>query len=92
MALNGGPVFRFTEAISFQVICETQQEIDYYLGKLTNGGAEGQGGWLKDKFGLSWQIVPALLNELMSDLARAERVTAAFPQMKKMDIEILKLA
>ncbi len=89
LALNGGPVFKFNEAVSFQVFCDTQEEIDYYWHALSEGGEEGPCGWLKDKFGLSWQIVPAILAELMSDQARAERVTRAFMQMKKMDIEKL---
>jgi predicted 3-demethylubiquinone-9 3-methyltransferase (glyoxalase superfamily) len=92
MALNGGPVFKFNEAISFQVLCETQQEIDYYWDRLTEGGQEVQCGWLKDKFGVSWQIVPVLLAKLLSDPTRAERVTRAFLQMKKFDIEKLKQA
>jgi predicted 3-demethylubiquinone-9 3-methyltransferase (glyoxalase superfamily) len=91
-ALNSGPVFKFNEAVSFQVFCETQEEIDYYWNKLTDGGEEGQCGWLKDKFGLSWQIVPAILPKLMTDPTRSERVTRAFLQMKKMDIEKLKQA
>ena len=92
IALNGGPVFKFNEAISFQVLCETQQEIDYYWDRLTAGGQEVQCGWLKDKFGVSWQIVPVLLARLLSDPTRAERVTKAFLQMKKFDIEKLKQA
>jgi predicted 3-demethylubiquinone-9 3-methyltransferase (glyoxalase superfamily) len=92
MALNGGPVFKFTEAISFQVFCETQEEIDYYWNKLTDGGHESQCGWLKDKFGLSWQIIPAILSKLLSDPARTGRVTQAFLQMKKFDIEKLMQA
>lgn len=91
-ALNGGPVFKFNEAISLQVFCETQEEIDYYWNKLSEGGEEGQCGWLKDKFGLSWQIVPAILQELIRDPARAGRVTKAFLQMKKFDIEKIKQA
>ena len=91
-ALNGIPVFKFSEAISFQVFCETQEEIDYYWNKLTDGGEEGQCGWLKDRFGLSWQIVPSILPKLMCDPARAGRVTNAFLQMKKFDIEKLKQA
>jgi predicted 3-demethylubiquinone-9 3-methyltransferase (glyoxalase superfamily) len=91
-ALNGGPVFKFNEAISFQVFCETQEEIDYYWSKLTDGGQESQCGWLKDKFGISWQIIPNILPELMSDPTRAGRVTKAFLQMKKFDIEKLKQA
>ncbi|NOU16911.1 MAG: VOC family protein [Bacteroidales bacterium] len=86
-ALNGGPIFKFTEAVSFQVFCDTQEEIDNYWDKLTDGGEESQCGWLKDKFGVSWQIVPTILPELMSDPARAGRVTNAFMQMRKFDIE-----
>ena len=88
-ALNGGPVFKFSEAISFQVFCETQEEIDFYWGKLTEGGLESQCGWLKDKFGISWQIVPSILSSLLRDPIRAGRVTNAFLQMKKFDIEKL---
>lgn len=89
-ALNGGPIYQFTEAISFQVLCETQEEIDHYWNNLTaNGGQEGRCGWLKDKFGVSWQIVPSMLPQLLSDPAKAGRVTNAFMQMKKFDIEKL---
>lgn len=88
-ALNGGPVFKFNEAISFQVFCETQEEIDYYWEKLCEGGNESQCGWLKDKYGVSWQIVPAILGKLMSDPAKSGRVMKAFLQMKKFDIEKL---
>jgi len=88
-ALNGKPSFKFNESISFQVLCETQDEIDFYWSKLTEGGEEGQCGWLKDKFGLSWQIVPAILPSLMSDPAKAGRVTQAFLQMTKFNIEKL---
>jgi predicted 3-demethylubiquinone-9 3-methyltransferase (glyoxalase superfamily) len=95
-ALNGGPVFTFTEAISFQILCDTQEEIDFYWDRLTKGGDERtqQCGWLKDKFGLSWQVVPSLLPELMSgsDRERAGRVMEALLQMKKLDIETLKRA
>jgi len=91
-ALNGGPVFKFTEAISFQVFCQTQEEIDYYWSNLTEGGEEGQCGWLKDKFGVSWQIVPSILPELMSNPATAGNVMNAFLQMKKFDIEKLRQA
>lgn len=90
-AINGGPEFQFSEAISLQVFCETQVEIDYYWEKLTNSGEEGVCGWLKDKFGVSWQIVPAILNELLKDSSRAERVTKTYLKMKKFDIdELLK--
>jgi predicted 3-demethylubiquinone-9 3-methyltransferase (glyoxalase superfamily) len=88
-ALNGGPIFKFSEAVSFQVFCDTQDEIDYYWNKLTEGGEEGQCGWLKDKFGLSWQIVPSILPQLITDPAKAERVTKAFMQMKKFEIDKL---
>lgn len=91
-ALNGGPQFKFTEAISFQVFCESQEEIDYYWSRLTEEGSEGQCGWLKDRYGLSWQIIPSILSELMSDPEKASRVTNAFLQMKKLDIETLKRA
>jgi predicted 3-demethylubiquinone-9 3-methyltransferase (glyoxalase superfamily) len=91
-ALNGGPVFKFNESVSFQVFCRNQEEIDYYWSKLTEGGEEGQCGWLKDKFGLSWQIIPEILPQLLSDPLRAGRVTMAFLQMKKFDIEKLRLA
>jgi predicted 3-demethylubiquinone-9 3-methyltransferase (glyoxalase superfamily) len=95
VALNGGPHFKFSEAISFQIHCETQDEIDYYWSKLTaDGGKESQCGWLKDKFGLSWQVTPTMLIEILtgSDAARAQRVTQAFMQMKKFDIAALKNA
>jgi predicted 3-demethylubiquinone-9 3-methyltransferase (glyoxalase superfamily) len=94
-ALNGGPLFKFNEAVSFQVPCETQAEIDYYWERLTaDGGEEGPCGWLKDKFGLSWQVVPTALIEMLTDHAseRTERVTDAFMQMKKFDIAALKRA
>ncbi len=91
-ALNGKPVFKFNESVSFQVFCETQEEIDYYWSKLTDGGQEGQCGWLKDKFGLSWQIIPAILTELLSNQKIAGKVTRAFLQMKKFDIEKLMQA
>jgi predicted 3-demethylubiquinone-9 3-methyltransferase (glyoxalase superfamily) len=95
LALNGGPVFTFTEAISFYVSCETQEEVDYYwTSLLQDGGKEGQCGWLKDKFGLSWQIVPIVLAELMSgpDQQKSEKVMQAMLKMVKIDIEGLKKA
>ncbi len=96
LGLNGGPVFRFTEAVSFVVQCSDQQEVDYYWEKLTSGGDEKaqQCGWLKDKFGLSWQIVPTALGKLLSDpdRAKAGRVMAAMLQMKKIDIAALETA
>jgi predicted 3-demethylubiquinone-9 3-methyltransferase (glyoxalase superfamily) len=93
IALNGGPHFKFTEAISLVVNCETQQEVDELWNKLTaNGGAESQCGWLKDKFGLSWQIIPTTLSKLMSDkdAAKAQRVMMAMLKMKKIDIKALQ--
>ena len=92
MGLNGGPKFKFTEAVSFVVNCETQEEIDHYWEKLTEGGEESMCGWLKDKFGVSWQIVPAVLAKLMSDPERSERVVQAFLKMRKFDIEKLNQA
>jgi predicted 3-demethylubiquinone-9 3-methyltransferase (glyoxalase superfamily) len=94
VALNGGPHFKFTEAISFVVNCETQQEVDYFWEKLSEGGAESQCGWLKDKYGLSWQVVPTILVELFQDkdAEKSQRVMKAMLQMKKMDIETLKRA
>jgi predicted 3-demethylubiquinone-9 3-methyltransferase (glyoxalase superfamily) len=89
MGLNGGPMFKFNEAVSFVVNCETQDEIDYYWDNLTRDGEESRCGWLKDKFGVSWQIVPAILGGLMSDPAKAERVTEAFMKMRKLDIATL---
>ncbi len=88
-ALNGKPVFKFNESVSFQVLCNTQEEIDYYWNKLTEDGEEGQCGWLKDKFGVSWQIVPAVLSKLLSDPTRAGRVTNAFLQMRKFEIDTI---
>ena len=94
IALNGGPHFKFTEAISFVVNCETQKEIDEYWAKLTAGGKEVQCGWLRDKYGLSWQIVPTVLGQLMQDKdpEKVRSVTQAFMKMVKMDIEALKRA
>ena len=93
-ALNGGPHFTFSPAISFVVNCTTQEEVDEYWTKLSAGGAEGQCGWLTDKFGLSWQIVPAILVELLKeqDAAKAKRVMHAMLQMKRIDINALKQA
>jgi predicted 3-demethylubiquinone-9 3-methyltransferase (glyoxalase superfamily) len=85
-ALNGGPIFKFSEAVSFQVFCDSQEEIDHYWDKLTEGGSEGQCGWLKDKYGLSWQIIPSILPSLMINPEKAGKVTNAFMQMKKFDI------
>ena len=92
-ALNGGPLFKFSEAFSFVVNCETQNEIDEYWNKLTSGGGkESECGWLKDKFGFSWQIVPTALGKLMSDPKKANRVMQALLQMKKLDIAKLEAA
>ena len=93
-ALNGGPHFKFNEAVSFQVMCDTRAEIDYFWSKLSQDGREGQCGWLKDKYGLSWQVVPSELPELIADTsgARLDRVIGAVMQMKKFDIEALKQA
>jgi predicted 3-demethylubiquinone-9 3-methyltransferase (glyoxalase superfamily) len=91
MALNGGPVFKFTEAISLVVNCKDQVEIDYYWNKLTSGsGEESMCGWLKDKFGISWQIVPDSLGEMFKDKEKAKRVMEALLKMKKLDIKILQ--
>jgi predicted 3-demethylubiquinone-9 3-methyltransferase (glyoxalase superfamily) len=87
-ALNGGPYFKFNEAVSFVVRCDTQQEVDEYWSKLSDGGTESQCGWLKDKFGLSWQIVPAQL----PDLIRNPKAMQAMMQMKKLDIAELERA
>lgn len=95
-ALNGGPVFRFNEAISFQVSCDTQKELDHYWEGLRAGGDESaqQCGWLKDRFGVSWQIVPSVLPDMMTDAdpTRTDRVMAAMLRMKKLDIAALKRA
>jgi len=94
VGLNGGPLFKFNEAVSFQVHCKTQEEIDYFWGQLTEGGQESRCGWLKDKYGLSWQVVPSALKEMLSDPdpAKSQRVTKAFLQMQKFDIAALKKA
>ena len=95
-ALNGGPVFTFNEAISFQVNCETQEEVDYYWEKLSKGGNEKaqQCGWLKDKYGVSWQIIPKILSELVGDpdSEKSQKAMKAMLQMKKIDIETIKRA
>ena len=94
VGLNGGPEFRFTEAVSFQVSCESQDEVDRLWKSLTDGGEEGPCGWLKDKYGLSWQIVPTALMELISDPdpERARRATEAMLQMRKIDIAAVQQA
>jgi len=88
-ALNGGPHFKHSEAVSFIVSCDTQEEIDYFWNKLSEGGQESMCGWLKDKFGVSWQIVPSVLGQLMTDPSRASRVMNAFLKMKKFDLQAL---
>jgi len=94
LVLNGGPVFKLNEAVSFTVYCDTQEEIDYYWDKLSFVKEAEQCGWLKDKFGLSWQVVPAILESMMTDKdpEKVERVAAAFLAMKKFDISTLKKA
>ena len=96
IALNGGPVFKFTEAISFVITCENQEEVDYYWEKLGKGGdaKAQQCGWLKDKFGLSWQVVPTVLGKLLADkdAKKSQRVMQAMLQMKKIDIAALEKA
>ena len=95
-ALNGGPMFKFNEAISFQVTCRTQEEVDYYWGRLSEGGDEKaqQCGWLKDKYGVSWQIVPTVLIDLINepDSEKSQRAIQAMFRMKKIDIDELKQA
>jgi predicted 3-demethylubiquinone-9 3-methyltransferase (glyoxalase superfamily) len=95
-ALNGGPLFKFTEAVSFQVNCKTQDEIDYYWGRLAEGGdpKAQQCGWLKDKYGLSWQVVPAGMEEMLKDAESpgAQRAMNAMMQMKKVDMDALQRA
>jgi predicted 3-demethylubiquinone-9 3-methyltransferase (glyoxalase superfamily) len=91
VGINGGPEFKFSEAVSFQITCETQDEIDYYWGKLSEGGEEGPCGWLKDRFGLSWQVTPTGMDELFSDpdKSKAERAMRAMLKMRKLDIAAL---
>jgi predicted 3-demethylubiquinone-9 3-methyltransferase (glyoxalase superfamily) len=94
VALNGGPLFKFSEAVSFQITCDTQDEIDHFWRRLADGGEESRCGWLKDKFGLSWQVVPAILPHLLTgdDKAKCERTMVALMQMKKLDIAALQRA
>ena len=93
-AINGGPIFKFTEAVSFVINCETQKEIDFYWEKLSEGAdpRSQQCGWLKDKYGLSWQVVPLELDKVMSDPARSERVMKSLLKMKKIDLKTLQEA
>ena len=93
LALNGGPQFKFDEAISFQVFCDSQEEIDYFWDSLSAGGKESQCGWLKDQFGLSWQVVPSVLPQIMADAgAKADRIMNAVLKMKKFDLAALQRA
>ena len=92
MALNGGPVFKFSPAISLMVNCETQEEIDHLWTKLSEGGMTQQCGWVQDQYGISWQIVPAILGDLMKDPAKSANVMKALLQMTKLDIKTLKEA
>ncbi len=93
-ALNGGPQFKFSEAVSFQVMCDSQDEIDHFWSRLSDGGRESQCGWLKDRFGLSWQIVPSILPQLMKEAAgaKSERIMSAVMKMRKFDLEALQRA
>ena len=92
-AFNGGPLFKFSEAVSFAVMCDTQEEIDYFWTRLSEGGRESQCGWLKDRFGLSWQVVPSVLPQLLKDAgASSEKIMGAVMQMRKFDLEALKRA
>lgn len=92
VALNGGPQFKFSEAISLQVHCDTQEEIDYFWTALGRDGQEGPCGWLKDKYGLSWQVVPTALPQMMTDPDKSDRVMNAFLKMKKFDLAKLRQA
>jgi predicted 3-demethylubiquinone-9 3-methyltransferase (glyoxalase superfamily) len=94
VGLNGGPEFEFSEAISFQIFCEDQDEVDYYWSKLTEGGEEGPCGWLKDKYGVSWQVIPKGLVDMLTDEdpEKAKRTTEAMYAMKKLDIAALEKA
>ncbi|MDQ3646582.1 MAG: VOC family protein [Actinomycetota bacterium] len=94
VGINGGPQFTFDEAVSFEIACETQDEVDYYWGRLSEGGKEGQCGWLKDRYGLSWQVVPAGMVEVLTDAdpKRAERAMQAMLGMSKLDIAALRRA
>jgi predicted 3-demethylubiquinone-9 3-methyltransferase (glyoxalase superfamily) len=94
VALNGGPHFQFNEAVSFQIHCETQSEIDYFWSKLTEGGKEQPCGWVKDKFGLSWQVIPNALPQMLMDenSEKAQRIMKSMLQMRKIDLDALKRA
>ena len=94
IGINGGDQFKFDEAVSFEIECETQDEVDYYWEKLTEGGEEGQCGWLKDRFGLSWQVVPTGMDEVFADpdTERADRAMQAMLKMRKLDLAALRAA
>jgi predicted 3-demethylubiquinone-9 3-methyltransferase (glyoxalase superfamily) len=94
IGINGGPEFEFDETVSFEIECETQKEIDYYWEKLTDGGEESMCGWLRDRFGLSWQVVPTGMEEVFADPdpERADRAMKAMLQMRKLDLAALKAA
>jgi predicted 3-demethylubiquinone-9 3-methyltransferase (glyoxalase superfamily) len=94
VGINGGPQFTFDEAVSFQITCADQDEVDYYWDRLTEGGSESQCGWLKDRYGLSWQVVPTGMEEIFADpdKTRAERAMSAMLQMRKLDINALRAA
>ncbi len=94
VALNGGPLFKFNESVSFQILCGTQEEIDYFWNRLCDGGQEGACGWLKDKYGVSWQVVPSVLSQMLTDAdsTKSERVMAALLNMKKFDLAALQRA
>jgi predicted 3-demethylubiquinone-9 3-methyltransferase (glyoxalase superfamily) len=93
VGLNGGDLYKFNEAVSFVISCKDQEEIDFYWNRLiADGGSEGNCGWCKDKFGLSWQVVPTILGELIANPDKGQRVVQAFLKMKKFDIEALKNA
>ena len=94
LALNGGPEYKFTEAVSFQIMCEGQDEVDFFWDSLTEGGEEGPCGWLKDRYGVSWQVVPTILSELINnpDPARAQRAMQAMFQQRRIDIAEIRRA
>lgn len=89
MALNGGPKFQFNESVSFVIECDTQEEIDHYWYKLCEGGEESMCGWLKDRYGVSWQVVPSMIGQLMGDPEKGQKVIEAFLKMRKFDIQAL---
>ena len=86
IGINGGPMFRFTEAVSFVIECDTQEEIDFYWDKLTQGGEESMGGWLKDRYGLSWQVFPRILTSLLNDVVKGPKIMQTFQHTRKFEI------